>query len=536
MGHKRDIQWHLAPAWPVGLGAPDLERWRESMAPVKLTPHRDVFRVRFGGHDFHLKHYRPDGREWLRSWFRPPKACAEFEIGRELLKRGVGTLEPLAWGQAGLDCYLITRTLPDAVPLIDWLDGKHGIPHLARALGEFLAHCHAVGVRHDDLHPGNLLLREGDKGPELYLIDLAMASVGAPLSWSASRDNLLALDRWFAMRFSRTDRLRAWKAYHASRGLDVEKHHTARALANETAQSLARIAREMDGACLGKGRHFHKVGGPGWNGLAVAEILPDEVTQLVQRADEIIAAARVLKHSASSTVVETVWGSREVVLKRVEVTRWTDPIAALFRAAPPLHAWMMGHALCLRGVPTPRPLAVWHRHLWGLPGTGYLLMEKVPAPQDLLSHVRAVAGDWGRLRELAFSVGRLLRQLHGWELSHRDLKAANVLVSPAGTQMGTRRLVSAPPDGRDHVWLCDLAGVSQQPGITPQRRARDLARLNVSFLSEPVVSRTLQMRVLRAYMNEALGGWANWKHWWRQIVTDSEAKLESNRRSGRVLG
>src|SRR5262249_18712057 len=92
MGHERDIQWPLAPAWPGGVGGRDLERWREAMAPVKLTPHRDVFRVRFAGHDFHLKHFRPDEREWLRSWFRPPKARTEFDIGRELLKRGVGTL------------------------------------------------------------------------------------------------------------------------------------------------------------------------------------------------------------------------------------------------------------------------------------------------------------------------------------------------------------------------------------------------------------------------------------------------------------
>lgn len=536
MAGEQPIQWHLAPAWPVGLGAPCLETWRQALEPIKLTPHRDVFRVRVGGHDLHLKHYRPDGREFLRSWFRPPKARAEFTLGLELLKRGVGTLEPLAWGQSGLHCWLVTRTLPGAVPLIDWLEGKRGIPHLARRLGEFLARCHAAGVRHDDLHPGNLLLREGDSGPELYLIDLPLAYVGGPLSWSASRANLLVLDRWFAMRFSRQDRLRAWKAYHAARGLDVEKHHTARALAEDTARSLVSASREMDGACLGKGRHFHKVVGPGWDGLAVAEISADEVAQLAARADEVIEAGRVLKRSASSAVVETTWGGREVVLKRVNATRWADPVAGLFRPAPALHAWMMGHALCLRGLPTPRPLAVWHRRFWGMPGTGYLLMQKVPDARNLLEHARQIAGDWARLRELAFTVGRQLRKLHGWGLSHRDLKAANVLVSPQGAAMGQRRLALAPPDGRDHVWLCDLAGVSHRPGASEARRARDLARLNVSFLAEPAVSRTLKMRVLRAYLNEALGGWVGWKRWWRRIAAESEAKAECNRRSGRALG
>ena len=73
----------------------------------------------------------------------------------------------------------------------------------------------------------------------------------------------------------------------------------------------------------------------------------------------------VLKDSPSSTVIEfdlPVGGvTRRVIYKRFAVTRWTDPWAALFRPAPALRSYVMGHGMRLRGLPTPRPLAVWHR-------------------------------------------------------------------------------------------------------------------------------------------------------------------------------
>ncbi len=521
------ITWHLAPGWPAELGEPSFA----DMEPVKLTPHRDVHRVRIAGHDMHVKHYRPDGREALRAWFRDPKAKTECERGLELLRRGVPTLEPLAWGRDGLHGWLVTRTLPDAVNLLDWLAPRPCLRRLGPALGAFLARCHEAGVRHGDLHPGNLLLREGAGGPELFLIDLALASAGRVPTWAEARADLLAIDRWFAVRFSRQDRLRGWRAYHAARRPPVDAHHGARALADETVRTLIDLAREQDGACRGKGRHFRAIPG----GLATSDA-PPEAAALAAEADAVIEAGRVYKRSASSAVVETTLAGREVVLKRVDATRWTDPLAALFRAPPALHAWRMGHALCQRGLPTPRPLAVWHEYVCGLPTAGYLVMEKVPGADHLLGHVRSLAGDPAALRALAFDLGRLLRRMHAWGVSHRDLKAANILVSPAGVVMGTRRLEGAPPDGRWHLWLCDLAGVRLSPGLGVGRKARDLARLNASFLSERTVSRTDRLRVLLAYLNEALAGRVGWKGWWRRIAALTEAKRDANARRGRVLG
>ena len=71
---------------------------------------------------------------------------------------------------------------------------------LAEALGCFLARTHRAGVRHDDLHPGNLLVRTEDGKVELYLIDLHCVRLSKALSWKLSQENLVILNRWFFIR------------------------------------------------------------------------------------------------------------------------------------------------------------------------------------------------------------------------------------------------------------------------------------------------------------------------------------------------
>src|SRR5262249_19227723 len=129
----------------------------------------------------------------------------------------------------------------------------------------------------------------------------------------------------------------------------------------------------------------------------------------------------VLKNSRSSTVVEfdlpCTDGPRRVVYKRFAVTKWSAPWLALFRSSPALRSYVLGHGLRLRCLPTPRPLAVWHRRRHGLPHEGYLLTEKIANACDLiafLKHLDTLPGDEHRrrLRSLIDQVAQLVRDLH----------------------------------------------------------------------------------------------------------------------------
>src|SRR5262249_30212626 len=145
-----------------------------------------------------------------------------------------------------------------------------------------------------------------------------------------------------------------------------------------------------------------------------------------------------LKDSRSATVTEMemqVNGQpRKVIFKRFRVPHWTDPLKALARQTAALRSWVLGQGFRERGLPTARPLAVLHRRSQGLLLEGYLLTEKIENAQDLgefLLRIDNLPREQARhvLRRQIVQVARVVRELHRRQLSHRDLKAPNILVS-----------------------------------------------------------------------------------------------------------
>lgn len=556
------VRWQIQPGLEFLFG-PDGLRLDEWLAAgqahvVKHGPHRTVYHVVLPELDFFVKHNRlADGRAWLRELVRPSKARGEYEHALAAAARGVPTFEPLAVGETcrGVgprSSFLLTRTLPEARPLNSllettlpqWPDPRRARmrQRLAVALGGLLARLHDAGVTHLDLHPGNLLVRlDGDDRPELFLIDLHALRLGAPLSWRARRANLIILNRWFMLRCERSDRLRFWHAYCGetkSRLHVSEIRRLARAVERGTLASNLRFWRGLDARCVSANRHFRRLHAASMIGHAVADLATEALASLLADPDAPFArpGAVVLKKSRSSSVVEFDLpgpdGPRRVVYKRFAVTRWSDPWTTLFRPSPALRAYVMGHALLLRRLPTPRPLAVWHRSRRGLPHEGYLLTEKAADALDLLSfvkHLQALPAAEGRvvLRRLLDQLAHLVSTLHQRRLSNRDLKASNLLVGG----------VSALSAGGDlTLSLIDLVGVRRPLKLRRRRRVQNLARLNASFHNHPALTRTDRLRFLRMYLRWGLRGRIGWKRWWRQIEEATDAKVARNLRKGRPLG
>jgi tRNA A-37 threonylcarbamoyl transferase component Bud32 len=544
---------------------------------VKHGPHQSVYHVVLPGLDVHLKHYRlANTRAWLRSFVRPPKGQLEFERTRTAAAKGLPTLAALAVGQmVGGDqagsSYLVTRTLASTVPLSKFLEAK--LPSLdplrrtrirqriAVAVGELLARMHHAGVTYHDLHPGNLLLQLDDiDQPHLYLIDLYAVTFGPPLSSRQRRDNLVILNRWFVLRSDRSDRLRCWHAYEATckslfaangrppaswweRLLACIKRTTfsppgataVRQLEQRTVSSNIRFWRHLDRRCLRSNRHFRRVQRGDVVGHVVADLDPVILDRLLNDPDQPFrdADAKPLKDSRSSTVIELGSGASAdgapLIFKRFAVTHWRDPLASLLRATPALRSFVQGHGLSLRCLPTARPLAVFHRQRHGLRHEGYLLTEKVENALDLLAlinRLRETDADERRLllRRLIAEVARLVCTLHQRRMSHRDLKAANLLVQTEPATQSVR------------VWFIDLVGVVRQRRLRRGRRVQNLARLHTSFHAHPLITRTDKLRFLRVYLRWGLRSKLGWKTWWRQVEEATRAKIARNLRNGRPLG
>lgn len=551
-----DVRWRLTPGVPadtlIGPEGLRLQQWlAEGLATlVKQRPHRSVWRVRLPGLDFYLKHDHAPGNSRLRNLVFGGAARREFERGLTAAARGVPTPEPLAFGErvSGVPGgYLLTRTLADSLPLDAFLQTTlPSLPlprrtrlrqRIAVALGRLLATLHDAGLTHRDLHPGNLLVRwEEEDVPHLWLIDLHAARLGRPLGRAASVDNLVILNRWFILRSERTDRLRCWNAYRSARRHGAfSEGSLAAGVERDTLASNLRFWNNRDRRCLGTNRYFRRVSRGDVAGYSVADLPAEVVATLLADPDApfSLPGARLLKSSGSSTVAEIdlplPGGSRRVVYKRFAVTAWSDPWVSLVRPAAVLRSWVMGHGLLTRLLPTPRPLAMLQRFRNGLAREGYLLTERVPDAVDLGSYAdrltRLPAGKrQGVLRDLLGRIGRLLAVLHQRHLSHRDLKAPNLLL-----RLGADGLAV------EEVFFIDLVGVRRHGKLRRRRRVQNLARLHASFHSHPGVTRTDKLRVLRAYLATRLRGRLGWKRWWQQIEAATAWKVRRNRLRSRPL-
>jgi tRNA A-37 threonylcarbamoyl transferase component Bud32 len=395
---------------------------------------------------------------------------------------------------------------------------------------------HAAGVVHRDLHPGNLLCRVGADGvPLLWLIDLHAVALGPPCNWDARRTNLAVFNRYYQMRASRADRLRFWKAYCAEAGDAIEPPARIAAIELErsTRQSNLQFWRARDARCRRANRYYQRIKTPAVRGFAVRDLEAGMLAALVADPDASFANAdaRILKHSRSSTVAEINsignGPNRRLIFKRFRITQRRDPWLGLVRSTAATRSWVSGHGLRERCLPTARPLAIFHRIRAGMPCEGYLLTEKIENAVDLLEFTRRLAilspgQATFELRQRIEGLARLLHELHNRGLTHRDLKAANVLTSEV---MGDAQF-----------WFIDLVGVRRRGHVGLRRKLRDLARLHVSFLSHPLISRTEKLRFLFAYLHVGLKGSGGWKDRWRAIAAATERKVVLNARNGRPLG
>lgn len=576
------FRWSLLPDLQKQLLDENGLRLKEWLAAgqariIKQGLHRIVYRVELPGISFYVKHnFVADRSTWFRQLVRPSKARIEYDRVVAANQRGIPTIFPLALGEEETrvgsgESILITQSLDHCTPLHYFLAGV--LPtfpepratrirqHLATELGKLVARIHEAGILHHDLHAANLLVRLGDDDRvQLFVIDLLAVKVGPPLDWKASRENLVMINCWFKLRVHRADRLRFWKAYFEARKLGTWQRdaygtklylNELREIEDLSWQRNLRFWSRRDKRCLLNNRYYRRVKGPGLVGHAVTEIDAKDLAKLLHDPDAPFRRpdVKTLKESVSSTVIEMefrVSGKlRPVIYKRFRVSAWKDPIASLFRPTPALRSWIHGQGFRERGLPTARPFVVLHRKRFGMWHEGYLLTEKITHAGDLHEYVESLAPLPAKerlrhLRGLIERVARVIRALHQSQLSHRDLKAANILArlwnappgEPSSYAQDIENLLYMPESS---VWLIDLVGVEVFRDLSRGRRAQNLARLNASFHDRPTITRSDRLRFLLTYLNCGAFGRCDWKSWWKNIDRATQKKVERNRKIGKPL-
>jgi tRNA A-37 threonylcarbamoyl transferase component Bud32 len=412
-------------------------------------------------------------------------AAREQRNGRALLDHGVRTPVPVGWlpatkarGAQSLtlrvagarDLADAWAALPDAVTTNDPGPRRRAASHLLVAAGHEIGALHRAGFVHGDLHARNLLV---DDGGAVWVADLARLRRGG----RAARDSdLHALWHHFASRTMPRERL-AFLIAHGDLPLDrAKRHRRLRRLAAAAEDSRQRFLRHHERRCDGSGREFERfrrgAGAAACRGV-VSRLVAGETREsllrllaggpLFELPKRLEAAGAVRVHRRADGSSE-VWRLAAKDAASAIAVKWFDDRGALRRAlrgSRARRAWRSAFRLRMAEVAAPGAL-LFAESATARKRPCSALVTEFAGPAALLdAHVAAVGA--AAARPALCAVARLIARLHDEGLSHRDLKAQNLLVLPDSG-----------------VVLVDGDGLARRPPSL-ERVARDLMRLNASF-------------------------------------------------------
>ncbi len=508
--HSADhVEWSIAPGWEGDLLGPQglrIAEWLSSgqARVIKQGPHRVVYRVeladRTPARAFYLKHDRASSwQSGARHLLRANPSRREWQRAKELSRLQIPTITPVALGERRrlglvLDSYLVTEAIPGARSLLEWVTLLPAMPQdqvqplkrrLLLAAARLCAALHQAGGEHRDFHAENILVSEhgayAEDVPAVHLIDVPEVRISRRLGWRASRNSLAMLAVGLMDHTTSADRWCFLREYLARRPeLRFEDRSQQRAAAQDvltcTRATSLRVAKSRDRRLLASNKSFRRQAVKGWSAHAVSEVSPETLAELLRDPAGPLKQGidQPVKLSHSSVVVksqlEVAGQTVEIAYKRSRAKNIARLIGHAILPRRRLQGWLLGHALAVRGIRTPRPLALVHRH--GLIPETYLATEWIAGGFDLHSFVwkleaRSTVERDGLAQILAECLGRLIGRMHAWNVSHRDLKANNLLIVEQADAL--------------EAWLVDLDGVRILSRLTDDRRARDLGRLIASL-------------------------------------------------------
>jgi tRNA A-37 threonylcarbamoyl transferase component Bud32 len=525
----------------------------ESAVLVKAGAGRTIHRVRTDGIDIYVKHF--SAHRWssrLHQLIRRGRAQKEFETARMLRSHRVPTIVPIALGEHRRngflhDSYLISESITNGVTLFDLIE-RFVIPgrlaatprfrfEFAEALGRLAARIHNAGVEHRDLHERNIVVRPRQQGGfDFFMLDLHELRLRPGREWRWAERDLSRMGRYFTLRTSSVDRRRFFEAYAQERLFSPSTiSRQAVLLERAVVESRADFWRRRDIRGPSKYNRINEYRAPGVRALSVPELPESFVRGLMANQDRFFdeSVSHWCKRGRSTRVAEVllpqIRHGESLVYKQHFFKGWHESLATIFRPNQAERAWNNAAALILRELPTPKPLVLLHRIQWGLPVSSYLLTERING-MGLREYVESHRNSNTPAQEsrrivlgVLAATARLIRTMHDRRVTHRDLKASNILASTTANP--------AQPD----LWLIDLDGVSTWRTIPPRHIWQNLARINVSFLKCGWISHTDRLRFLRLYLGRDFQNKRVWKALWHHVARESVAKINKNLRRGRSI-
>ena len=556
--------------WPAAAEALLADGWPpdhpERLTLVKRGHRRAMFRFQSGGRGYYLKVYAA-GDLWrrLRARLGLGPGRREWDALAAARAAGLDVPEPVALargpqellvtreiaGGRRLDGYLLDRYFvpgpgdppypgarpPELVAVFRRRrtppEGTIDPPTLAHRLADMLARLAEADLYLPDLHPGNILIGGAPDG-RLSLVDLAEAVRPAPPE--SMLEHLLQLEHFFEPIATTAERIRCLARLREL----ADDVPAARLVQEGTAAYRRSFYHHRDRRTRRPSKYFRRIAVRGWRGWATADWADAAADLLARRPDDAIpfTADTTLKEGRTSTVWRVrLEDGRTLVVKRHNRAAERTVVRSLLGTSRSLAAFRKGHALLVRGIATARPAAAVDRSarvaLEGRRGGAtdtLLATEPVTDAAPLSEWLRAGPPPAAR-RHVTWQLARMIRRMHEAGLAHRDLKAPNILITPA-----------RGPDPRPV--LVDLDGLTMMRRVPARRRVQNLMRLSVSLDEWGVARRTDRLRFLRIYLGQrgcpapitvlrrrrgSTDAAVRLRRWWNNIARASARKMETLR-------
>jgi len=543
----------LAEGWP-----PDQP---DRLKCVKRGIRRRVLRFEISGRGYYVKAYDGGGLfRRLRAWLGLGPGRREWEALLAAREAGLDVPVPVALaldpsetlvtreiaGGQRLDEYLFERYFepgpndppyPGARPpeLIAAFRRRRRPPEgtidprtLAYHLASLVAQLAEADLHLPDLHPGNILITGEPGGWRLSVVDLAEARDASP---DALLEHLMQLEHFFEPIATPAERLRCLARLKEL----LPSAPSAKSVSDAVAIYRQQFYLRRDRRTRRQSKYFRRVAAGPWRGRATTD-WADAVEALLARASVNGPLwgdrATPLKEGRTSTVWRVrLDDGRSLIVKRHNRVRAGGAVRGLIGASRSLTAFRRGHALLARGIATARPAAAVDLRRGGALVDTLLMTEPLEGARPLSEWLRGNPPA-AALRRLTRELAQMIRRMHEAGLAHRDLKAPNILVAPAGG-----------PHPRP--FLVDLDGLALLRSVSARRRAQNLMRLSVSLDEWQVARQTDRLRFLRAYLaprgrpapitilsrrRGRTDAARRLRRWWRRIARLSRRKWQALRR------
>jgi len=434
---------------------------------VKLSPKR---RVICSADDIFVKEIQYDGIRSILKTVAGGTACKEGKINLELARRGVKVPDVIAFGiikRNGLlkRDLLLTRRVEAAISLHDFIPNVYKFQTFSwkrefiKDFAHFIRSLHDKGIRHSDLHVGNILVRT--TGRRLFfLLDLDRVVINdRRLDKRETTRNLALILCTFWALSSLVERFYFLKFYS---GVNRSRQEACRAkeIVTVALKISRRVWRSKSVRCLANNSRFVK---NKWGKFAIHRMRRSDaesaLSVLLPDPDKILEQGTLMKDGRTVKASKILINGEPYFLKRYNCKGNIYRIRNAFRRSRAIRTWFASWGMKVRDIPVPEALICLEERRFRLLERSYILFEYIEASR--LCDIWFDLDEFGK-RRLLTRLAIIFGKMHLFGGYHGDLKWPNILVSEL--------------DEKQHVTLSDLDGSRIHCRIRPSRARRDVNR------------------------------------------------------------